>query len=487
MSKPLTKTNPFKHQARLIEETKNHEYFAYFMEQGTGKTFVTIAVATHLFYEGKIDGMVVLAPNGVHDNWILNEIPTHCAISGDELLTAAWRGSAGVKRMAYWDYACSISKAEKPFVVLSANIEALRTDLFTSYIRKFMAMRRVMLVIDESTIVKNPRADQTKSAIKLARIAPYRRILSGTPITQSPLDLWAQCQILSPTALPYSSYTAFKHMFAIEQSVTFGHRSFNKIIGYQNQNLLAELIKPFSARVLKAECLDLPEKVYNVRYVELTPEQRKHYKEVERECYTVLGKETVTITQVIVKLLRLHQITLGYVGTDEGGLVAIPNNRATALQAVIEEEAGDKKWIVFVRFLEDVEIVEKAIKATGDQRAIVRYTGSEDSTSRSDNVKRFQEDPNCAFMIATKAAARGLTLTAASRVVYYSQDFSLEARLQSEDRPHRIGQKETVVYTDIVCRGTVDVKVVDALKRKLDLARAIVDTNQVRELVQLTE
>jgi len=486
---PLTKTRSYKHQAEIIEQTKDKRYFGYLMEQGTGKTHVTIAVMTHLFRTGKIDGVLILAPNGVHDNWTKIEIPLHCALDEGDYLTATWHGSDGVRKRAYWEYVAMLDPKEKPLVILSANIEATRTDAFMSSIRPFMNLRRFLLVVDESTVIKNPKADQTKATMKIAKNAAYSRILTGTPITQSPLDLWSQCRVLAEDALPYTSYTAFKHMFAVEQAVTFGHRSFNKIVGYQNQQLLASLIAPFTVRVLKKDCLDLPEKIYQTRYVELTPEQKRHYKDLERQCFTMIDKDAVTITAIITKMLRLHQITLGYVETDDGVMHQIPHNRGAALTNLLETECSGKT-IIFGRFLQDIQQILKIIGELTENGAdawAVKYTGEEDPVARTQAVDSFQNDPRCKYFVATKAAARGLTLTAAENVVYYSQDFSLEARLQSEDRAHRIGQKKNVTYTDLVARGTIDDRVVEALKKKTDLATSVLTAAQLRQLIKFEE
>jgi superfamily II DNA or RNA helicase len=214
----LTKTTSFKHQAEIIERSKDARYFGLFMEQGTGKSHVIIATFTHLFRTGKINGVLILAPNGVHDNWVRNEIPTHCALSPDEVILACWHGSDSTRKKRFFEYACTADHglngpAENKLVILVANIEAVRTTAFSELLAEFIQRNKFLLVVDESTIIKNPKADQTKAVFKIAKNASYSRILTGTPITQSPLDLWAQCRVLSEDALPYPSFTAFKGMF----------------------------------------------------------------------------------------------------------------------------------------------------------------------------------------------------------------------------------------------------------------------------------
>jgi SNF2 family DNA or RNA helicase len=485
LEEQLTKTTPFRHQAEITEVSKDHRYFGYFMEQGTGKSHVTIAVMTYLYREGRIDGVLILAPNGVHDNWVKNEIPIHCPLTEHQMQVACWHGTDGKKKRGLWDYIANESEA--PLVILAANIEAVRTTAFMASIKGFISKRRFLLVIDESTTIKNPKAEQSKAVHRIAKNAAYSRILTGTPITQSPLDLWSQCRALDEAALPYPSFTAFKHEFAIEQVLNFGHRTFTKVVGYQNQEKLKALIAPFTRRVLKKDCLDLPEKIYQVRYVELTAEQKRIYKDLTKQCLAALPNDgMVTVTAAITMMLRLHQVALGYVESDEGKLVHIEHNRIASLISHLEE--NDSKAIIFCRFLEDVHQVVQALgdRFKPDIGPIVRYTGDESSQLRGDAVHLFQNDPTCRFFVATSAASKGLTLTA-EQVIYYSQGFSLETRLQSEDRPHRIGQTKNVLYTDLVAQGTIDERVISALKQKKTLADSVLTPSQLSSLLQLEE
>lgn len=428
-----------------------------------------------------INGVLVLAPNGVHDNWHRNELPIHCPLTSEEMTTAIWHGGDGMRKRAMWNYVMTAMQPDQ-LVILIANIEAVRTDAFMKSIEQFTRKRRFMLVVDESTCVKNPKAVQTKAVFKIAKNAAYTRILTGTPITQSPLDLWAQCRVLDELALPYPSYTAFKKEFAVEQVLTFGHRSFNKVVGYQNQEQLARLIQPFTLRVLKKDCLDLPPKVYQTRYVELTPEQKRIYKQLMEQCLAMLEPGMVTVTTAITMLLRLQQVTLGYVQPDEGPLIQIPHNRISILSDLLEEQTG--KAIIFVRFVEDIHQITNVLRSLN--KRFVCYYGDISSTDRHSAVENFQNG-EFDYFIATNAASKGLTLTAAEHVIYYSQNYSLETRLQSEDRAHRIGQTKTVLYTDLVAKGTVDDRIVAALREKKQLADAIIDRQDLRQLLELEE
>lgn len=482
---PLTRTKSFDHQHQVIERSKNARYFAYFMEQGTGKTHVTIAVMVHLFRQGLINGVIVLAPNGVQDNWERNEIPIHCPlVENQDYFTASWHSSGGMKNFNRFAWVAT-STPEDKLAILLANIEAVRVKSFRESIQHFQETRKFLLVIDESTTVKNPKAEQTKHCFQIAKNAAYSRILTGTPITQSPLDLWSQCRMLDEWALPYPSFTAFKHEFAIEEEVNLGPKRprFMKILGYKNQPTLARHIEPFSVRIMKKDCLDLPEKIYQTVYVELTAEQKRIYRDLTRKAMADLQPGLVAVTSILALLLRLQQVVMGYVPNEANEIVAVPTNRLDALDQVIEPLQG--KTIIFCRFLEDVARVCERLGGIN----CVRYTGLESNHERSESVRSFQEDGEevCRFFVATKAAAKGLTLHRAQNVVYYSQDFSLEARLQSEDRAHRIGQRNNVLYIDLVSPGTVDEKINAALKQKNDLANAVLDRAQVEQLITLIE
>jgi SNF2 family DNA or RNA helicase len=347
-----------------------------------------------------------------------------------------------------------------------------------------------MMVIDESTVIKSMKADTTKAAIKLGGHAMYKRILTGTPVTQGPMDLFSQCRFLGKDVLPYNSQTAFKCEFVIEQAVDLGpgRPRFNKIIGYRNQDKLARLLLPFTWRVMKADCLDLPPKIYQTRYVELTPDQKRIYKELVRTSLANLDDSTVTVLNAITLMLRLQQVTLGYVTNDEKVITDIPTNRINVLNDLISEMAADAKVIIFCRFRADIDKIKRSLCTGGyDKDCFVEYHGGIDDAGRSTAVRSFQEKPSVRFFVATKAAARGLTLTAATQVVYYSQDFSLEARLQSEDRAHRIGQKSSVVYTNLVARGTVDEKVIAALMKKQDVANLVLDRSAITQLILMDD
>jgi SNF2 family DNA or RNA helicase len=314
------------------------------------------------------------------------------------------------------------------------------------------------------------KAKRTKNLIKAGAYFAYRRILTGSPVTKAPLDIFAQAEFLGPRLLGCSSYFAFQSRYAITQKRQMGAHSFEQVVGYRNLDELSGLISQFSYRVLKKDCLDLPEKIFTTRDVELTPEQAKMYDEIRHEGLTLLkGGELVSTTSIIAQMLRLQQVLSGHLKTDEGELVEFPTNRLEELVSICQEASG--KVIVWSRFRHDIRQITKRLNEEFGAGSAASYYGDTSDDERLRIVQDFQKPDNpLRFFIGNAATAGyGITLTAANTVVYYANDFSLEHRLQSQDRVHRIGQKSAVTYVDLITPGTIDERIVQALRNKIDL------------------
>jgi SNF2 family DNA or RNA helicase len=440
------------------------------MEQGTGKTKIIIDNASHLYSQNDISAVVVLAPNGVHSNWVYNEIPTHSAVKYEAF---EWKSNKGIK----WTKKLNefLTKTQEGTLkYLCLNIEAIRMKRCLTMLTKFMQQFTTLCVIDESTVIKNPKALQTKSAFQLANLAKYRRILTGTPITQSPLDMFAQAKFLHPEALGERfTWTAFKNTYAQEEVVTMGARSFRKIKGYKNIPDLTSRLNRFSVRILKKDCLDLPDKIYQNVYVDMTKEQQRLYDEMKQSAITQIESGEVTsVTSALTLLMKLQQIVSGFIKDDNDQIHHINNNRLGALLSQCGESG---KYVVFCHFRENVRQIADLLGQTYGKGSVVSYFGGVSTDDRTEAVRRFADDDGVRFFISSSAGARGLTLTRAFTTIYYSQGYNLETRLQSEDRIHRIGQSEACVYLDLVTRGTTDEMITTALKNKQDLANLVLD------------
>jgi SNF2 family DNA or RNA helicase len=328
------------------------------------------------------------------------------------------------------------------------------------------------MAIDESTTIKNSSAKRTKNILALSKYAKYRRIMTGSPVTKNPLDLYSQCEFLSPWLLNFQSFYAFRNRYAEMKTIHARGRSIQVVHKFQNIGELSDKLKGFSYRVLKEDCLDLPDKIYIKRNVALTSEQLKLYQQMKTMALAILNGKQVTSVTVLTQLMRLHQITCGHFTADDGSTQLVKSNRITELMDVLEEVEG--KAIIWANYQHDITNIIKAIVEKYDDESIVDYYGLTPQEDRQENIQKFQNNSKCRFLIGTpQTGGYGITLTAANTVIYYSNGYDLEKRLQSEDRAHRIGQKKSVTYVDLIAEKTVDEKIVKALRKKINIASEV--------------
>ena len=462
------KTKPYKHQMTALEKSWNKENFAYFMEMGTGKTKVLIDNLAMLYDKGKIDGALIIAPKGVVKTWYEQELPAHLA-NHIENVTVLWQSNITKGQQEKLE---SLFEIETALHILIMNVEALSTDKGVKFAAKFLNSHKVLMAIDESTTIKTPTAKRTKNIISLGKYAKYRRIMTGSPVTKNPLDLYSQCEFLDPYLLDFTSYYAFRNRYAEMKTMHLRGRSIQVVDEFKNLGELSDTVKKFSERILKEDCLDLPPKNWIKRHITLSKEQRKAYEQMKKAAMAVLnGKVTTTMT-VLTQLMRLHQITCGHFTADDGSTQLIPNNRITELMNILEETEG--KAIIWANYQKDMTQILDNINKEYGPGSVVDYYGLTPQEDRQDNIRKFQSDPKCRFLVGTPSTGGyGITLTAANTVIYYSNGYDLEKRLQSEDRAHRIGQKKTVTYVDLICEDTVDEKIVKALRDKINIASEV--------------
>jgi len=463
------KTQPYDHQRRAFEGSWSAEFFALFMEMGTGKTKVAIDTMAALYEAGKIKAALVVAPKGVYDNWVKGEIPIHLP---DRIprQVVRWTPSKTQKfENELKDFIVDRTPMLKIFVI---NVEAFSTPRGAEAAEAFCYQNAEnIVIIDESTTIKNRKAARTKNIIALQRRAKYRRILTGSPITKSPMDLFSQCGFLAEKALGFNSYFAFQARYANVQKRTMGHRSFQQITGYRRLDELSEKLDRFSSRVLKEECLDLPVKVYVRREIELTPEQERLYKQMKKLALAKLESgELATTASVLTQIMRLQQICCGHLQPDDGEIQLIKNNRLNELLDLSEELQG--KAIIWATYTHDIQQIAYALRDRFGPDSVATYYGATPQDERQEIVNRFQDrnDPLRFFIGQPKTGGYGITLTAANTVIYYSNSYDLEIRLQSEDRAHRIGQTNKVTYIDLVSPNTIDERILEALRNKIDIA-----------------
>ena len=465
------KTKPYAHQLTALEKSWDKTEYGYFMEMGTGKSKVLVDNMAMLYDKGKINGAIIVAPKGVYRNWYSQEIPNHLASHIQPTMVLWTALTSKTKDKEYQ----SLFETGHDLHILIMNVEALSTKKGLAFATKFMSCHKTMIAIDESTTIKNPSAKRTKAILKLGKEATYRRILTGSPVTKSPLDLFTQCGFLNSYLLGYDSFYAFRNRYANMIDRNFGGRRVQLIGSYKRLDELAEKLKVFSYRVLKEDCLDLPEKVYIRREVDLTEEQSKAYSSMKSAALALLNGKMATAPHVLTQMMRLHQITCGHLKNDDGTITEIKNNRLKELVNLLDEVEG--KVIIWANYVHDIEHIVKTISDEFGPDSIVQYYGAIPAEQRQENIEKFQDPKSKArfFIGNPQTGGYGITLTCANTVVYYSNGYDLEKRLQSEDRAHRIGQTKSVTYVDFIAPKTVDEKIVKALRSKMNIANQIMD------------
>ena len=474
------KTKPFAHQAEVLKKSWNKTNWAYFLEMGTGKSKIAIDNAALLFERGKIDTFIVVAPKGVFRNWASIELPAHMPdrINRDVVI---WRPDPpkGHKQALN-----DLLNPSERLRVLVMNVEALSTKKGQRFLEALLRASVALLAVDESTSIKSPKARRTKSLIKLAGLAKYRRILTGFPVTQSPMDLWAQCRFLDKKLLGDcgDNFFQFQYRYAVMKRHSVGTHSYNQLVGYRNLEQLTMLIKGFSSRITKDECLDLPAKIYIQRNITLTDEQSRIYQDLKDYALAHLEDDQfMTTTNVMTQLLRMQQILSGHTKTDGGVFVEIADNRLNELMSCLEEVEGHA--IIWSRFRYDVQRITQALQKEHGPRSTVTYYGDTSDEDRTSAIEQFQNGDAQFFVGNPQTGGYGITLTAAKNVIYFANSFDLAVRMQSEDRAHRIGQTDHVTYIDLIAEGTIDEKIVKALRTKRDIA-SVVMGEELQEWLQ---
>lgn len=465
------KLKPFEHQDNYLRAAFRKRVDAILFDMGLGKTKVTLDTAAMLAYMGKIDGLIVFAPKGVYANWETTELPKHMSPSV-KYKAVLWKGLSSKKNVSEL---VPIMKHEDDVLhIFIVNYDAVITEKGRYTIDAFMnGHKSVMVVCDESTKLKNPQAKRTKELIKIGSRATCKRILTGSPITKSPLDFYSQALFLGKECLGFSNFYAFRNRYAVLKDVTtFGGASFKQVVGFQNLEELSDKIETFSHRIMKEECLDLPDKTYLTRMFDLSDEQKQYYNELADTMMLDLADDMVSVTIALTKLLRLRQICCGYCPTDQGEMLQIANKRLDTLMECIEEIDG--KIIIWAYFIPDIEKIAAALEKEYGKGSVVTYYGATSLEDRTTNINKFETDPRCRFFVANpKVGGMGITLNAAKYAIFYNADYNLEDRMQAEARNYRIGQKEHIFYIDIVARNTVEEGIIESLVNKYELATEV--------------
>tara|TARA_R100001594_G_scaffold100148_1_gene134658 strand:- start:7224 stop:8666 length:1443 start_codon:yes stop_codon:yes gene_type:complete len=470
MSDYFFKTKPYEHQLEAFNKSCDKIDYALLMDMGTGKTKVSIDTIGYAYKKGVTNLALIVAPKGVIANWI-GEIETHLP-EDLERAVCLWRPGLTKK---FREELTALSETKfKGMRFLLMNVEAFSTKKGLEVAKFFVEKFKTFMVVDESTTIKNRKAKRTKAITAVGREAVFRRILTGSPVTKSPLDLYSQMNFLNEKILGFNSFYAFQGRFAQVLKRNLASHSYNEIVGFRRLDELTDKLKEHSYRVRKEDCLDLPDKIYVKREVELTKEQKKSYEQMKRFALAKLESGELSTTQnVLTQLMRLQQICCGKLTDDAGVVHDLPSNRLTELLDICEEIQG--KAIIWATWTMDIRSIAEALRDRFSVQAVATLHGETPDSDRQNIVESFQDKGSeLRFIVGhPKTGGYGLTLTAASTLIYYSNSHDLELRIQSEDRAHRIGQTNKVTYIDLISPGTVDEKIVKALRDKINIADTI--------------
>lgn len=540
MTLPANPPPLFRHQQELLDKTWELPAWAILFETGCGKTAPTIHTAAKLFLQRRITGAIVVAPNGVHRNWITDELPVHSPVAWSGLDWHSGRGKAQDRAVA------RLLETQRSGVLpwLAITYDGLLTPRGRQVVLDFKArFSQIIFVIDEGSRVKNPTARRTKKVAALRGLAAYVRLLNGTPV-ETPLDLYAQMKILDEhfwIRHGIGSWTAFQSRFAVMRKIVIGGeddreaatdrkwepivphgadremvdayeqldlegildeeekktirrvtaqpakattgRTIEVPVGYRDLDKLHQMIQPLSTRLTKEQAgLDLPPKLYQRLMFELVPEQRRVYDQLRREFMVELDSGLlVTAPLALVRILRLQQVACGYLPNPddpEGPVIQIPGAKNPRLEQFLDwiEDIGKSQVIVWARFTRDVDEICRVL---GPPKC-VRYDGKVGERERAEALDLFRSGRRQFIVAKVTSMGMGLTLVNSAIAYFYSNTFSMLDRLQAEDRQHRPGQHHAVTYIDAVAEGTVDEKILKTLREKKDVADRVVG-DEMRE------
>ncbi len=471
----------FNHQREHFEKHCETKVWGLLWEQGTAKTKPIIDTMLWLYANDEIDGMVVVAPPGVERNWLSDELPKHCPQIHQLAQTFVWKSSKASNQKFKREFDSLIRNEGLSILLISYN--AFITKKAKAGLWRFLRRRATLMVLDESHNIKTAKAKRTRSIISAGKYAPYRRILTGTPVSKGPFDMYPQIRFLDNNfwktrgIFNYAEYKAYFGEWELRQDVMKTRHydpGYDKLIRYKNLDQLSIWVKEITDRILKEDVLDLPPKLYSKRYFEMTEKQGDLYEELKKNFIAELDGEEVEGELAIVRLTRFQQIVCGYVRTMGDDDIENPirmiddiNPRIECLAEVTEQTVG--QCLIWARYTKDVDQIMELL---GDEA--VRYDGKITADQAEINKLIFQKGDAKWFVGTAAKGGQGLTLHMAKTVIYYSNSFKLLDRLQSEDRAHRSGMdNHPVNYIDICCPESVDMKIINHLRDNIDVASQI--------------
>lgn len=517
------KTKPYVHQLLAFERFKDACYFALFADMGTGKSKIAIDICANHFREGRINACLIIAPNNVHAQWVKEQFPVHCSIQYTPLVWSS--GKRGNRRWSEYLNNFLVMDMPSSLKVLAVNVEAFQSDSVVPIVATFVKNHSVFIIVDEATRIKNRAAKRTKT-IHLLNKYGIRCILTGTPTAKSPFDLWSQMEFLSKNYFD-TSYFIFQHRYGVMmQSVNpynggryttlIDEKMYNIVLNklkklrqarggslmpndyetisllykvseknvrfieshpeytrYKRLDELKSIIAPDVFSVTKEECLDLPPKVYEKLYVDMSKEQSRIYKTLKCELLAQYEDKELTIVNKVSLTLRLMQVIGGFFpfvreeqkikGTEhyitrvgDAKLIGEKNVKLEAIRADLDEVPDEQCVIIWAHFVPELKLIYSILKK---EYPCCLYYGGTSSDERLKIIEDFKAGKYKIFVGNAATAGFGLNLQNATLQYYFSNTFRVEERLQAEDRSHRIGVRSAVVYKDVIMKGTIDEKI----------------------------
>jgi len=454
------RASPYAHQQRAFEFVTRlftedaSPGAALLMEMGTGKTLTTIGIAGALWLTGRIKRVLIVAPLSIVGVW-----QEEFAKFADFRYNLAVLTGSGAK------------KADTLRGMIDATLQIAVVNYESAWRMEdeIKVWKPDLVVADEGHKIKSHGANASKAMHRIGAAARYRLLLTGTPVTNKALDIFSQYKFLNPEIFGKSFYSFRNRYFDMT-----GYGAHMPVMKRSMEQEFTQRLHCIAFRATKAECLDLPDTVDIVRLVELEPAARRTYRDLVRDSYAELGDGAVTATNILTRLMRLSQLTGGFIGNDDDPRPRqISRAKLAALEDIIDQAAAEgRKLVVIARFVPEI----KAICALLEKMGIAYSCVMGGVKDRDEQVARFQTDPAVSVFVGQIATAGlGITLTAASTMVFYSLDYSMSNFEQAKARIHRVGQGEKCTYIYLTTWGTVDEKVLRALREKADLARLLVD------------
>jgi len=461
--------SPRAHQIAALAKAAKRPSFFYMMDMGTGKSKVALDEAMELYCEGKINRILIVAGKGSYADWINKHIPEN--VPADiPVVPHLWRGGSLEKERRNLN---AIMATSDILPVLVMNIEALGASKTAKTVANNFVGVRTLIIVDESSKIRNIDAQRTKEMIKLGQRAAYRRALTGLAVPKNPLDLWGQFAFLGLERILGNSYFGFRARYCVLKPIfVAGSRTVQVVDGFRDLDKLQERIEPHVFRVLKSDCLDLPPKIFERVHVPLTDEQHRIYDDLKKKATSEIESGVhMTTSNALARLTAMQRVVLGIARDEAGNLHCLDSNRTEILIDVLNEMNG--KVVIWCVYRHDIVVISGALEKAFPDRRVVTFYGETSLNDREAAVNAFQFGDADYFVATTATGAFGLTLIAASNVIFYSNAWDLELRAQAEDRVHRDGQERSILYVDFICPGTIDEKILSVLEQKKSVAEMV--------------